>query len=163
MSATNDFIDTTEVSDVQDKTRLSEEIANVKKIGAWVLGLGLGGFIAFASFVPLDEGVPTQGVVTVDTKRKVIQHLFGGIVSEVLVKEGKMVQDSEPLIRLNDSSVKANFEAVRQQYFNLKIIESRLLAEQEGGLTSFLILKLNFSPIRINNWLNRWASRHSFC
>lgn len=135
MTAINDFIDITEVSDVQDKTRLSEEIAKVKKIGAWVLGLGLGGFIAFASFVPLDEGVPTQGVVTIDTKRKVIQHLFGGIVSEVLVREGQQVQDSEPLIRLNDSSVKANFEAVRQQYFNLKIIESRLLAEQEGGLT----------------------------
>jgi protease secretion system membrane fusion protein len=119
-----------DVTNVSDKIQLSIEIAKVKRIGLWVLGAGLGGFLCFAALIPLDEGVPTQGVVSIDTKRKVIQHLQGGIVKEVLVTEGQTVDQNQPLIRLADDMVRANYETLRQKYFNLKIIESRLLAEQ---------------------------------
>lgn len=122
-----------DVSDITDKAKLSAEIAKVKRIGLWVLGVGLGGFLLFAAFVPLDEGVPTQGLVSIDTKRKAVQHLQGGIVKEVLVTEGETVAQNQPLIRLADETVRANYEAIRQQYFNLKIVEARLLAEQLGS------------------------------
>jgi protease secretion system membrane fusion protein len=121
------------VTDVTDKSQLSAEIAKVKRIGMWVLGLGLGGFILFAAFVPLDEGVPTQGLVSIDTKRKAIQHLQGGIVKEVLVSEGQAVTQNQTLIKLVDEMVRAQYETIRQQFFNLKIIEARLLAEQAGS------------------------------
>ena len=121
------------VTDVTDKSKLSAEIAKVKRIGMWVLGLGLGGFILFAAFVPLDEGVPTQGLVSIDTKRKAIQHLQGGIVKEVLVSEGQAVTQNQTLIKLVDEMVRAQYETIRQQFFNLKIIEARLLAEQAGS------------------------------
>lgn len=120
-------------TDVTDKSQLSAEIAKVKRIGIWVLGLGLGGFIAFAALVPLDEGVPTQGLVSIDTKRKVIQHLQGGIVNDVLVSEGQTVAQNQTLIKLADGMVRAQYETIRQQFFNLKIIEARLLAEQAGS------------------------------
>lgn len=131
------------VSDVKDKSQLSTEIAKVKKIGVWVLGIGLGGFLCFAALVPLDEGVPTQGLVSIDTKRKVIQHLQGGVVKEVLVTEGQTVSQNQPLIKLSDEMVRASYEAVRQQYFNLKIIEARLLAEQSGNSTIQFDLELS--------------------
>jgi protease secretion system membrane fusion protein len=121
------------ITDVTDKSQLSAEIAKVKRIGMWVLGLGLGGFILFAAFVPLDEGVPTQGLVSIDTKRKAIQHLQGGIVKEVLVSEGQAVTQNQTLIKLVDEMVRAQYETIRQQFFNLKIIEARLLAEQAGS------------------------------
>ena len=121
------------VTDVTDKSQLSAEIAKVKRFGMWVLGLGLGGFILFAAFVPLDEGVPTQGLVSIDTKRKAIQHLQGGIVKEVLVSEGQAVTQNQTLIKLVDEMVRAQYETIRQQFFNLKIIEARLLAEQAGS------------------------------
>lgn len=121
------------VTDVTDKSQLSAEIAKVNRIGMWVLGLGLGGFILFAAFVPLDEGVPTQGLVSIDTKRKAIQHLQGGIVKEVLVSEGQAVTQNQTLIKLVDEMVRAQYETIRQQFFNLKIIEARLLAEQAGS------------------------------
>jgi protease secretion system membrane fusion protein len=92
------------INDVSDNTQLSLEIAKVKKFGLWVLGLGLGGFILFASLVPLDEGVPTQGLVSVETKRKVIQHLQGGIIKDVLVREGQEVAQNQTLIILSDSA-----------------------------------------------------------
>ncbi len=121
------------VTNIADKTQLSTEIGKVKRIGLWVLGLGLGGFMVFAALVPLDEGLPTQGVISTDTKRKVIQHLQGGIVKEVLVREGQTVSQNQPLIKLADEMVRANYESIRQQYFNFKIIEARLLAEQAGS------------------------------
>ena len=54
------------------------------RVGMWALALGFGAFLLWAGFAPLDEGVPGQGVVTIDTKSKAVQHLSGGIVKEVL-------------------------------------------------------------------------------
>ena len=61
MAPSQDLAKVSDVSDVTDKAQLSAEISKVKRIGLWVLGVGLGGFLLFAAFVPLDEGVPTQG------------------------------------------------------------------------------------------------------
>jgi protease secretion system membrane fusion protein len=101
----------------------------------WVLGLGFGGFLLWAGLAPLDEGVPAQGVVTLDTKRKTVQHLSGGIVKEVLVQEGQQVKEGEALLRLDGAVAKANYEAVRQRYLGLRAMQSRLFAEQVGSKT----------------------------
>jgi protease secretion system membrane fusion protein len=105
----------------------------VARMGLWVLGLGFGGFLLWAALAPLDEGVPTQGIVTLDTKRKTVQHLSGGIVKEVLVQEGQQVKEGDPLLRLDGAVAKANYEAVRQRYLGLRAMQSRLFAEQLGG------------------------------
>lgn len=103
------------------------------RIGLWVLGLGLGGFLVWAAVAPLDEGVPSQGVVAIDTKRKAVQHLSGGIVKQVFVREGDVVQMGQTLISLDDAVAKANYEAVRQRYLGLRAVQGRLLAEQSGA------------------------------
>lgn len=116
---------------------LPSDTSRPARIGLWVLGLGFGGFLLWAGLAPLDEGVPTQGMVTIDTKRKDVQHMSGGLVREVFVREGQFVKKDEPLIRLDDAPVAANFEAVRQHYFTLRAMEGRLAAEQAGqaGIT----------------------------
>jgi protease secretion system membrane fusion protein len=103
------------------------------RIGLWVLGLGLGGFLLWLAFAPLDEGVPTSGMVAIDTKRKAVQHLQGGIVRQVLVKEGQRVGAGDIVFRLNDSNVRANYESVRQHYLTVRATEGRLRAEQRGA------------------------------
>ena len=110
------------------------------RLGLWVLGISFGGFLLWVGVAPLDEGVPTQGMVTLDTKRKAVQHPQGGIVNEVLVKEGQFVKKDEPLLRLDNATVKANFEAVRHQYLTLRATEGRLAAEQSGAT------KISFHP-----------------
>ena len=112
--------------------RASSDTSAVTRTGLWVLGLGFGGFLLWASLAPLDEGVPTQGVVTLDTKRKNVQHLSGGIVKEVLVHEGQQVKEGDPLLRLDGAVAKANYEAVRQRYLGYRAMQSRLFAEQAG-------------------------------
>ena len=105
------------------------------RIGMWTLGLGFGGFILWAALAPLDQGVPCQGVVAIDTKRKAVQHLSGGIVKRVLVREGDEVKAGQTLIELDEAVARANYEAVRQRYLGMRAIQGRLLAEQAGGTT----------------------------
>lgn len=115
--------------------RASSDTAGIGRKGLWVLGLGLGGFLLWASLAPLDEGVPTVGVVSIDTKRKAVQHLTGGIVKEVLVREGEVVKQDQVLMRLDEAVTRANFESVRQRYLGLNAMQSRLQAEQKGAST----------------------------
>ena len=103
------------------------------RIGLWALGIGFGGFLLWAAVAPLDEGVPAQGMVTIDTKRKPVQHLSGGIIREVLVHEGQLVTEGQVLLRLNGDNSRANYEAVRQNYLGLRAMQGRLLAEQRGA------------------------------
>jgi len=105
-------------------------LSQVQRWISWSLVAGLLAFVAWAALAPIDEGVPTQAVVAIDTKRKTIQHLQGGIIREVLVREGDQVKEGQVLLRLEDGVVKANLEAVRQRYLGLRAMESRLLAEQ---------------------------------
>lgn len=102
------------------------------RVGMWALILGFGGFLLWASLAPLDEGVPGQGMVAIDTKSKAVQHLTGGIIKKVLVKEGQEVSQGQLLIKLDEASARANFEAARQRYLGMRAMEGRLLAEQRG-------------------------------
>lgn len=99
------------------------------RLGVIALVLGFGGFLAWAAYAPLDEGVPAPAAVTIDTKRKAIQHMSGGIVERVAVREGQRVKAGDLLVELNDGSTRANFESIRQNYMAQRAAESRLLAE----------------------------------
>nr|MDP2192710.1 HlyD family type I secretion periplasmic adaptor subunit [Rhodoferax sp.] len=111
---------------------LPADTGRAARIGLWALGLGFGGFLLWAGFAPLDEGVPAQGMVAIDTKKKTLQHLTGGLVKEVLVREGDRVKEGQLLMRLDEAVARANFETVRQRYIGLRAMEGRLLAEQSG-------------------------------
>ena len=102
------------------------------RIGFWALAIGFGGFLLWAALAPLDEGVPTSGVVAIDTKRKAVQHLSGGIVKSVHVKEGQFVREGDPLIEIDPAATQANFESARLRYYTLRATEARLVAEQGG-------------------------------
>jgi protease secretion system membrane fusion protein len=109
---------------------LSDSKATIR-LGWLVLVLGFGSFLAWAAWAPLDEGVPVPATVTFDTKRKTIQHINGGKVERVLVREGQRVKRGDVLVELNEAVNQANFESVRQTYMAQRAAESRLLAEME--------------------------------
>jgi protease secretion system membrane fusion protein len=71
-------------------------------------------------------------MVSIDTKKKTVQHLTGGLVKEVLVGEGDHVKEGQLLVRLDEAVARANFEAARQRYVGLRAMEGRLIAEQQG-------------------------------
>lgn len=117
-----------------DKSIAPTDTGRAARFGLWVLGVGLGGFLLWASFAPLDEGVPTNGMVSIDTKRKAVQHQSGGIVKGVKVGEGDIVKEGQILIELDENVARANHESVRQRYLGLRAMQGRLLAEQTGKI-----------------------------
>jgi membrane fusion protein, protease secretion system len=118
-------------------TAVYTDTGRAGRIGLWALAIGFGGFLLWAAFAPLDEGVAAQGMVAIDTKRKAVQHLTGGIVKEVLVREGQTVTEGQVLIKLDEATARANFEGSRQRYLSLRAMQARLLAEQTGGKISY--------------------------
>jgi protease secretion system membrane fusion protein len=98
--------------------------------GALILLAGIVGFVVWAAYAPLDEGVPTEGQVSVESNHKIVQHLSGGIVSSLLVHEGQQVKAGDLLFKLDEQASKARYEEVRQRYAGLRAQEDRLRAEQ---------------------------------
>jgi len=129
--------DANTISDATYAASADQDIAvrtgSAARIGLWALVLGFGGFLRWAGMAPLDEGVPAQGMIAIDTKRKSVQHLSGGLVTEVLVGEGSIVTEGQVLVRLGEAVARANFESIRQRYLGLRAMEGRLLTEQQGG------------------------------
>ena len=129
--------DANTISDATYAASADQDIAvrtgSAARIGLWALVLGFGGFLLWAGMAPLDEGVPAQGMIAIDTKRKSVQHLSGGLVTEVLVGEGSIVTEGQVLVRLGEAVARANFESIRQRYLGLRAMEGRLLTEQQGG------------------------------
>jgi HlyD family type I secretion membrane fusion protein len=110
--------------------------ANYRKparLGLLLLTLGFGGFLVWAIFAPLDEGVPMPGVVSVDSKRKHIDHLTGGIISKILVREGQQVSAGQELVVLDEVQTQAALNAVLAQWRVSAATEARLAAERSGA------------------------------
>jgi len=124
------------------------------RLGWLIVLLGVGGFLLWASFAPLDKGVPASGTVTVSSNRKVIQHQTGGTIEDILVKEGDVVKAGQPLVRMNEVQAKSNAETTRVQYFSARAVEARLIAERDGakGITfPDELLKAKNDPHVANN------------
>jgi HlyD family type I secretion membrane fusion protein len=89
-------------------------------------------FMGWGGFAPLDSAVVAPGVVVVESHRKAIQHLEGGIVAAVLVREGQHVKAGQPLVKLDQTQARASYAALREHADGLAAQEARLLAEKDG-------------------------------
>jgi HlyD family secretion protein len=101
--------------------------------GALVLGLGLGGFALWAAEAPLASAAVAPGAIAVDTHRKLVQHLEGGIIAELLVREGDRVAAGQVLVRLDDLEAKSLHALFEGEYLALRAEEARLEAERENA------------------------------
>jgi protease secretion system membrane fusion protein len=110
------------------------------RVGWLIVLLGLGGFLLWGLFAPLDKGVPLSGTVAKESSRKAIQHQTGGIVKEILVKDGDVVKEGQILVRMNGTLAKSAYETTEAQYLSARASEARLTAERDG------LKKITFPP-----------------
>ncbi len=114
--------------------------------GLAVLVLGSVGFITWAATAPLAEGVPAEGYVKVETNRKPVQHLRGGVVDEIMVRDGEHVAAGQVLMRLNDSDVKSRSAVIESRMMSALALQARLLAERQGARELVFPAELRDAP-----------------
>lgn len=108
----------------------SKSIWPVVFAGSTVVFLTFGVMGGWASVAKLDSAVVAPGTITLDSNRKVIQHLEGGIVEEILVKEADKVERGDVLLRLSSIEAASNLEVIEFRLNVARITEVRLLAER---------------------------------
>ena len=101
-------------------------------VGWLIIALFFGGLGGWAATAPLNGAVVGNGVVKVEGNRKSVQHLDGGSIKQLRVKEGDHVNTGDVLIVLDDTQTRAEYEVLSEQYVVLRATEVRLLAELGG-------------------------------
>ncbi len=103
----------------------------IRNIGAAIVFATFGVFGIWAFFAPMDSSALAPGVVVVKSHRKTVQHLDGGIIAKILVKDGDLVKQGQPLLLLDDTQIKAQLEIARAQNITLAAQVARLRAERD--------------------------------
>ena len=89
-------------------------------------------FGGWGYFAPLDGGAVAPGVINPDSGKKTIQHLEGGIIAEMRVREGEAVTVGQPLVVLESTQARAAYDSLAQQRWSLLAKKARLEAESAG-------------------------------
>ena len=104
------------------------------RFGAFCVVLLAGGLGGWAATAKLKGAVISSGHLRVESQRQVVQHLDGGIVSEILVREGDVVGAGEVLIRLDGTTLHSELAVMESQLYELMARRGRLTAEQTDKL-----------------------------
>ncbi|SLN68869.1 HlyD family type I secretion periplasmic adaptor subunit [Oceanibacterium hippocampi] len=99
--------------------------------GLVILLIFFGGFAAWSYFLPLSSAAVAPGSVRVADNSKTVQHLEGGIIEEILVREGDVVSRNDPLIRLDTTQARASWSSARSKLNALRAQEARVIAERD--------------------------------
>ncbi|SEG52214.1 HlyD family type I secretion periplasmic adaptor subunit [Marinobacterium lutimaris] len=95
----------------------------------WSMALFIAAAVAWASWATLDEITRGDGEIIPSRQLQVVQNLEGGIVSEILVREGDLVEEGQVLMRIEDKRFVSSVEENRVRYLELQAKSARLSAE----------------------------------
>ena len=113
--------------------RLAVRLRGVAIAGGVVIFGFMGGFAVWAATAPLAAGAVVRGVVGPEASRKSVSHLEGGIISEILVKEGDLVRRGQPLVTLQRAQAQAAVGQVRGALARREAEAARLSAQLAGA------------------------------
>ncbi|MFK7863355.1 MAG: HlyD family type I secretion periplasmic adaptor subunit [Pseudohongiellaceae bacterium] len=102
------------------------------RFGMAMMVLVFGVFGVWAVFAPLDSAAFAPGTVNVRSYSQVVQHLEGGIISDIKVKNGDLVKAGQPLLEIDATQSLAQLGIANTQFISLKAREARLIAERDG-------------------------------
>ena len=113
----------------------SDSLRKHAMIGLAVTVVMFGGLAAWATTADLQGAVIGSGVVVVETNLRKIQHPTGGVIGKINVKEGQEVQEGDLLVRLDETTTRANLLIVTNQLDQMYGRRARLEAERDGAET----------------------------
>ena len=109
-------------------------------LGIAIIAVFLGLAAGWSFLAPLESAVVAPGVIVVDSHVKTVQHLEGGIVQSIAVREGDKVKAGDLLITLQDTMPASALNEIRAQYIEARATVARLLAERDSANS------INFPP-----------------
>lgn len=104
-----------------------------RRLGFAILLVAFGGFGLWAFTASLAVAVVAPGSVSIESFKRTVQHLEGGIVEELRVEDGDQVNAGDILVVLSDTQARSQLDIARSQYLINRAMEARLLAEQAGA------------------------------
>jgi HlyD family type I secretion membrane fusion protein len=123
------------------------QIGDATRFGVIVLVIFFGGFALWSILSPLETAANANGKIILAMNRKTIQHLEGGIIQKIFVREGSQVKEGDPLIQLDDTQPRANYDLWHKQANDLYATEARLIAERDNSASitfpEFLLTQQN--------------------
>lgn len=102
-------------------------------IGSVIVLLFFGVFGAWASLAPLESAAIAPGIVSVESNRKTVQHLEGGIIGKIHVRDGDVVRKGQVIVTLDETKARASLELLRGRWLAAKAQEARLIAERDDA------------------------------
>lgn len=120
------------ISHVVEPVEVDTDSRKYSRMGWLLVLLGFGGFVLWALFAPLDKGVPMSGTVAAQSNRQAVQHLGGGTVQQLLVREGDQVKAGQVVARMNAVTAQSAVEMTEGQYLSAVANVARLTAERDG-------------------------------
>jgi HlyD family type I secretion membrane fusion protein len=103
--------------------------------GWGIVALVFGGLVAWSVFAPFEGAVLSAGQISVETNQQAVQHLEGGIVREIYVRESDQVAEGQKLLSLDATSTDASLQGLEARLVGLLGTEARLIAERDGTTT----------------------------
>lgn len=119
----------------QPQNTPDQEIKKYQRLGLFFLLLLVGGIGGWAAFASLQGAVIASAQITVKSNLKRVQHLEGGIVSEILVKDGDKVEAGQTVLRLDTTKDLANLASLDANLNEQLARKARLSAERDKKQT----------------------------
>ncbi|TPN85526.1 HlyD family type I secretion periplasmic adaptor subunit [Mesorhizobium sp. CU2] len=137
--------DIAKVHDIQWYSEVPRSIWKQTMFGLVLIAIAFGGFGTWAFTAPLASAIIAQGSFVATGQNKIVQHLEGGIIKDILVNEGDQVSLDQPLIKLDETAAQTNARQLFLRMARLEAISARLNAEVLGSG------KIQFPPIIVDN------------
>ena len=123
--------DLVKVHDIEWYSEVPRSIWKQTLIGLLLIGLFFGGFGTWAVTAPLAAAVIAQGSFVATGRNKIVQHLEGGVISQLLVKDGDHVVEGQPLVVLDETAAQAKSRELFLRQMRLEATAARLTAQSE--------------------------------
>lgn len=117
-------------ADLIETTSSLKRLMRSFMLSSALLAVGVGGWSVAAK---VDSAVVTSGTFVVQSSAQAVQHLEGGVVGAILVKDGQKVEEGQVLVRLDTAKVIADSSILERKLVELAAEKARLEAERDGA------------------------------
>lgn len=133
ISAMDVFVDyITKPHHIPGRSQVVQETRAPAVFGVWVLIITFGIGMIWTMVAPLDSASHAVGRVILESKKRIIQHPDGGVIKEILVKDGDQVKKGQTLLVLDDTELKARKKQSEYKYLASLAEVTRLIAERDN-------------------------------